>query len=131
MRARKMLTSPALLSMVSSKSASTRAISTRSAGALSRPGNTGALLSSRLVAESSLTATETGSGGAAGRCAAAAGAAATNTEMPVGTAFSDTAFSDTALSGGAVIGGAAFGDAAVEAGAGTAAGPGGATGAAG
>jgi len=34
---RKMLTSPALLSMVSSRSASTRAISTRSAGALSRP----------------------------------------------------------------------------------------------
>ena len=44
-----MLTSPALLSMVSSRSASTRAISTRSAvGALSRPGNTGALLNSRL-----------------------------------------------------------------------------------
>src|SRR5260370_1308896 len=56
MRARKMLTSPALLSMVSSRSASTRAISTRSAGALSRPGNTGALLSSRLAIESSLAA---------------------------------------------------------------------------
>src|SRR3984957_6643746 len=103
-----MLTSPALLSMVSSKSASTRAISTRSAGALSRPGNTGALLSSRLAAESSLTATGTGSG-----------AAATNTEMPAVTAFSDTTFS-----GGAVIGGTVFGDAAVEAGAGTAAGRG-------
>ncbi len=47
-RARKMLTSPALLSMVSSRSASTRAISTRSAGALSRPGKIGALLISRL-----------------------------------------------------------------------------------
>jgi len=38
-----MLTSPALLSMVSSRSASTRAISTRSTGAASRPGNIGAL----------------------------------------------------------------------------------------
>src|SRR5258708_4251636 len=58
MRARKMLTSPALLSMVSSRSASTRAISTRSTGALSRPGNTGALLNSRLAIESSLAAME-------------------------------------------------------------------------
>src|ERR1700691_2045594 len=56
-----MLTSPALLSMVSSRSASTRAISTRSVGALSRPGSTGALLSSRLATESSLAASGTGS----------------------------------------------------------------------
>src|ERR1700730_9001092 len=55
-----MLTSPALLSIVSSRSASTRAISTRSTGALSRPGNTGALLSSRLAIESSLAAVEAG-----------------------------------------------------------------------
>src|SRR5450432_1675971 len=60
-----MLTSPALLSMVSSRSASTRAISTRSAGAASRPGNTGALLSSRLETDSSLGAIGAGSCGVA------------------------------------------------------------------
>src|SRR5450755_3749044 len=58
-----MLTSPALLSMVSSRSASTRAISTRSAGAASRPGSTGALLSSRLETDSSLVAVGAGSCG--------------------------------------------------------------------
>src|SRR5882672_11560718 len=57
-----MLTSPALLSMVSNKSASTRAISTRSAGTVSRPGSTGAVLISRLETESSPAA----GGGASG-----------------------------------------------------------------
>src|ERR1700682_6380144 len=91
-----MLTSPALLSMVSSRSASTRAISTRSAGALSRPGNTGALVSSRLATESSLAAIGAGSCGVIAYAPATAGGAP-----------------DTARSGGATVTGrAAIGTAA-------------------
>ena len=57
-RERKMLTSPALFSMVSSSSASTRAISARSAGATcSRPGRIGAL-----VASSAATGSPCGAG---------------------------------------------------------------------
>ncbi len=59
-----MLTSPALFSIVSSNSASTRAISTRSAGTLSRPGSTGALLTSRLDIDSSPSMAGTACNGA-------------------------------------------------------------------
>src|SRR6202140_3058990 len=109
-----MLTSPALLSMVSSRSASTRAISTRSAGALSRPGNTGALLSSRLATESSLAAIGAGceaegergaSTDSAKSAAATVAAAATGAEGAGAT-----------VAGGAEIGWAAIGAAAETAG---------------
>src|ERR1700722_7992225 len=70
-----MLTSPALFRMVSSRSASTRAISTLSHGALSRPGKTGALLSSRLDTDSSLATAEAGSSGGAARSFAKDGGA--------------------------------------------------------
>src|ERR1700676_2669476 len=74
-----MLTSPALLSMVSSRSASTRAISTRSAGTVSRPGSTGAELISRLEMESS----------------PAAGSAAVSGNTTGGAAFGDDSVAAT------------------------------------
>src|SRR5258708_39501487 len=74
-----MLTSPALLSMVSNRSASTRAISTRSAGTVSRPGSTGAVLISRLAMESS----------------PAAGSAAAGDNTTDGAAFADDPGVDT------------------------------------
>src|SRR5882672_12622131 len=118
MRARNMLTSPALLSMVSSRSASTRAISTRSTGALSRPGNTGALLSSRLAIDSSLAAVEAGcetererraSTDSAKSAAAAVAAAAT------GAGGAGTRVTGGAETGGAGIGAATIGTAALDA----------------
>jgi len=108
-----MLTSPALLSMVSSRSASTRAISTRSAGAVSRPGNTGALLSSRLEIESSLAATEAGCEAEGERRAStdcAKSAAAT-----VAAAGTGARGAGTRVTGGAEGGGAAIGTAAIDA----------------
>src|SRR6202012_2101836 len=71
-----MLTSPALFSMVSSSSASTRAISTRSTGGASRPGNTGALLNSRLDGASSPAPGSGWDSGTAGRAGVASGARA-------------------------------------------------------
>src|SRR5258707_2516306 len=65
-----MLTSPALLSMVSSRSASTRAISTLSTGAASRPGKIGALLISK-AETSSFAAAGSGEGARATGSAAA------------------------------------------------------------
>src|SRR6266403_3966977 len=80
-----MLTSPALLSMVSNKSASTRAISTRSAGTVSRPGSTGAVLISRVEMESSPSA----------------GGAAVSGNTSDSTAFGDTPGVDTPSGGAA------------------------------
>src|ERR1700684_3321851 len=74
-----MLTSPALLSMVSSRSASTRAISTRSAGWLSRPGSMDALLVSRLVDTDSSEAAAGAASSALGVTGAAGRGAVTGT----------------------------------------------------
>src|ERR1700722_20530928 len=104
-----MLTSPALFSMVSSRSAPTRAISTRSTGALSRPGKTGALLSSRLDTDSSLATAEAGSSGGTARSLAMDSGASMDAAKSGAAAIAGASVPGASVPGAAVPGAAATG----------------------